>query len=287
MPSNFWTTQPHEQIITTVTPFRNEMSVPLSVLEYADVSSRLIFFDGNEDTGVSHVAVLNHTTRYYVDGAFCLLLYRPLDSGAASFYRRSYFPALLPDIREFTSRMPKTKILIPGPVLGHEIQKVDTIFSVSGDSYHAQAWNAKHVDSRAVLRIPGSSDTESTGAEFKVQTRDKTSKRHAEVSCRIADGQSLDERPQILVQLEKIVDIWMWSIKEVSEVKFGGRQHKQCILFLPKTPSDGCTIRLSDGRQLYVGLRRLAADNHPRYAGSIHQQRYQICIRTVRERQRV
>jgi hypothetical protein len=282
--SNFWSTQPHEQIITTVTPFRNEMSAPLSVLDYADISSKLIFFDGNEDrTGVSHVAVLNHTIQDHVEGAFCLLLYRPLDSRAASFYRLSYFPALLPNIGEFTSRMRKKKILIPGPVLGHEIQKVDTIFSVSGDSYHVRAWNAKCVDNRAVLRIQESSDTELKNAEFKVRTRDKDSKGHAEVSCRIADGQSLDECPQILVQLEKIVEICRWSIKEVSEVKFRRRQHKQRILFLPKAPSDRCTICLSDGKQLYVGLRRSAAADYPRDAGSIRQQRYQIFIRPVEE----
>ena len=154
--------------MTTVTPFRNEMSVSLLALDYADVSSRLIFFDDEEKTEVSHVAVLNHTMRDYVDGAFCLLLFRPLDSGAASFYRNSSFPALLPDIREFVSRMPKTKILVPGPILRHEIQKVDTIFSVSGDSYHARAWNAKRVNSHVVLRIQESSDTTPKNAEFKV-----------------------------------------------------------------------------------------------------------------------
>jgi hypothetical protein len=195
--------------MTTVTPFRNEMSVSLSVLDYADVSSRLIFFDEEEKAEVSHVAVLNHTMRDYVDGAFCLLLFRPLDSRAASFYRNSSFPALLPDIRDFASRMPKTKILVPGPILRHEIQKIDTIFSVSGDLYHARAWNAKRVDGHVVLRIQESSDTTPKKAEFKFQIRDKNSKSHAEVSCRIADGQSLDEHPQILVKLERIVDIWV------------------------------------------------------------------------------
>ena len=282
--SKFWSTQPHEQIITTVTPFRNEMSAPLSVLDYAEVSSRLIFFDGNKQhTGVSHVAVLNYTIQDHSEGAFCLLLYRPFDSGVACFCRLSYFPALLPNIGEFTTRMQKTKILVPGPILRHETQGVDTIFSISGDSYHARAWNAKHVASRAVLRIQESSDAELKNAVFKVQTRDKNSKSHPEVSCRIADSQSLYEHPQILVQLEKIVEICKWSIKTVSEVKLRKRQHKQRILFLPKTPSDRCTIRLSDGKQLYVGLRRSAAANDPRDATSIYQQRYQIFIRPVEE----
>ncbi len=66
-------------------------------------------------------------------------------------------------------------------------------------------------------------------------------------------------------------------------MKFRRRQHKQRILFLSKTPSDGCEISLSDGKELYVGLRRLGADNHPRDVGSIRQQRYQILIRPMEE----
>ena len=86
--SNFWRTQPHEQMITTVTSFRNEMSVPLSIVEYGLVSSKLIFFGEKEDqTWVSHVAILNHTTLDNKKGAFCLLLFRPPDSTEACFYQ--------------------------------------------------------------------------------------------------------------------------------------------------------------------------------------------------------
>ena len=121
-PSKFWMTQPHEQIITTVTPFRIDISVPLSILKYTDISNRLKFFDGSKDrTRVSHVAVLNHTAKVDkdgIDGAFCLLLYRPLGSAPACFHRCSYFPALVPNIGEFASRMRKENILILGPDLG-------------------------------------------------------------------------------------------------------------------------------------------------------------------------
>ena len=88
------------------------------------------------------------------------------------------------------------------------------------------------------------------------------------------------KRPVILVQLEYFADIYMWSIKEVSKVKFGRQQQKQPNL---STPSDRCTIHLSDGKRLYIGLRRLAAANHPRDTGSIRQQQYQILIRPVEE----
>ena len=62
-----------------------------------------------------------------------------------------------------------------------KIQKADTVFSFSGDSYHAQEWKAKYVPS---------SDTELKDTEFEVRTRHKGSKSLPEVSCWIADGQS-------------------------------------------------------------------------------------------------
>ncbi|KAN0095794.1 hypothetical protein V8E51_016505 [Hyaloscypha variabilis] len=270
--SNIWSTQPHEQIITTVTSFRNELSAPLSVIDYVDISSKLIFFDGNEDrTVVSHVAILNYTTQDHSEGAFCLLLYRPLDSRVPCFNRLSYLPAILPSVREFTSRMQKIKILVPGPVLGDENQKVDTTFSVSGDSYYVRAWNAKCVDSRAVLQIHESSDTKFKNTEFKVRTSDKKWKNYAEISCRVASSQSLDEHPQILVQLEKITEICKWSIKEVSEARLRRRQHKH-RLFLPNTPSNRCIICLSDGKKLSIRLRRLAGSSFHPDARFINQQ---------------
>jgi hypothetical protein len=283
MASNIWPTQPHEQIITTVTSFRNEVSAPLSVLDYADISSKLIFFDDNEEhTGVSHVAILNYTTQDHPGGAFCLLLYRPLDSRVPCFFRLSYLPALLPSVGEFASRMQKIKILVPGPVLGDENQKVDTTFSVSGDSYYVREWNAKFVDSREVLRIQESSETEFKNTEFKVRTSEKKWKNCAEISCWVASSQSLNEHPQILIQLEKIVEICKWSIKEVSEVKLHRRQRKH-RLFLPSTPSDRCIICLSDGKKLSIGLRRSAAANPPPNAGFVNQQRYQLFIRPMAE----
>ncbi|KAH6693391.1 heterokaryon incompatibility protein-domain-containing protein [Leptodontidium sp. MPI-SDFR-AT-0119] len=283
MESDFWTTQAHEQIITTVTSFRNEISVPLYVVEYADISSKLIFFDDNEDrTWASHVAVLNYTTQFHSRGAFCLLLYRPSDSIVPCFYRLSNLPAILPNVGEFTSRIQKTKILVPGPVLGDKNPRVDTTFSVSTDSYCVQGWTAKCVDTREVLRIQESSDTEFENTAFKVQTGDKEWKNHAEVSCRVASSQSLDDHPQILVQLEKIVEICKWSIKEVFEVGPRRRLDKHRI-FLAKTPSDRCMICLSNGEKLSVGLRPLAAINSPSDARFISQQRYQIFIRPMKE----
>jgi hypothetical protein len=276
--SSFWQTQPHEQIITTVTQFRNEMSVPLSVLSYADVSSRLIFFDDQNKNGtyVSHVAILNHTVLDHREGAFCLLLYQPSNSKHFSFHRLSYLPALLPNVGELTYTNRKEKILIPGPVLGHGTQNGDTIFIVPGDSYRVRAWNARGVTSRSILRTQESLDTGLKNAELKVQAGEKDLKGQAEVSCRVSHGQNFDGRPQILVKLEGFAERCMWSIKEVSEVKCRGRLLKQRTLFRPSTLSDRCKVHLSDGTQLYIGLRRAAAANHRREVGPVRQQRYHI-----------
>jgi hypothetical protein len=63
--SKRWSTQAHEQIMTTVTMFRYEMSATLPLLAYRDVSSKFEFFENGKPHGrVSHVAVLY--VSYYV-----------------------------------------------------------------------------------------------------------------------------------------------------------------------------------------------------------------------------
>jgi hypothetical protein len=280
--SNFWRTQPHEQMITTVTPYRNEMSVPLSVIQYGFVSSKLIFFGERKDKKwISHVAILNHTTLDYEKGAFCLLLYRPRGSSEPCFYRLSQFPALLPNVDEIRSMMQKTKILIPGPHIKQAVRKFESIFSVPGDRYKVQAWNAKMVDTCATISCEKASGAEHKNVDFQVQEKEAYSNRRAEVSCRLTCHQNFDESPEVLVELEKIVEISSWSIKKVSEVSLRKRSRKHRVLFLPSTPSDRCKIQLTAGNQLYIGIRRVAASNHPRDDRSILHQRYQIFVRPI------
>jgi hypothetical protein len=58
--SEWWSTQAHEQIMTTVSTARNEMSTVLPLLTYSGVSDQLEYFDDTRpQADVTHVAVLN------------------------------------------------------------------------------------------------------------------------------------------------------------------------------------------------------------------------------------
>lgn len=102
--SERWYTQAHEQIMTTVTPLRNEMSTTLPLLDYREVSDKLILFNNNESHArVTHVAVLNHSLRKYMKGALCLLLRQ--GESLESFHRVQCLPVLLPHLGELASRL--------------------------------------------------------------------------------------------------------------------------------------------------------------------------------------
>lgn len=133
--SERWSTQAHEQIMTTVTSFRNEMSTTLPLLDYRDVSDKLFLFDSKESRqGVTHVAVLNHSLNGHMEGALCLLLRR--EASLEFFHRVLCFPALLPHLGELASKLEKTKILIcPGPSNSTQHDRMDTVFCFNSDSF--------------------------------------------------------------------------------------------------------------------------------------------------------
>ena len=256
--SEFWSTLPHEEIMTTVTTFRNEMSAPLFLLDYRDVEDRLVFFQEHKTAiEVTHVAVLNHTLDTHFGGAFCLLLWQAPDAtSTVSFCRLTHFPVLLPDIADFKSKMRKEKILIcPGPAPTAQNEYSDTCFSILGDPYLAKSWSARNVQDRHVRN----EKTAAEAAVCAVRTKRRDLDGKAEVSCRIAKvGMS---SPQLSVKLEQIDETWF--IKEVSELVPQGRQTKKKTLFLPKTPSDRSKVCLSDKQELYIKLRRSSATNLP------------------------
>jgi hypothetical protein len=286
--SIFWPTQPHEQLFTTINSFRNEMSVPLSVLNYVDVSRELLFFDGlMKRTDVTHVAVLNHTTTNYKEGAFCLLLHRASNSTEPSFFRLSYMPALLPNVGTLASKMQKRKVLIPGPLIQQDIHKLETMFTVSGRSYQAVFWRAKNVKAWKILQPQPQphSAIEHENPALKICTLVSKSKRQPEVSCQIMNTEGSNGGSAFLVELQRIVGDSRWLITQVFEApgKSHKRQRKRHSLFLSKIPADRCTITLSDRTQLYIGLRRSAINDSQNCCLISQQQRYQIFVSSVRE----
>lgn len=88
---------------------------------YQCVRDKPIFFGQNiAPSGITHLAVLNHTVKDYADGALCLLLSR---SGLAgdTYQRTKYLPALLLSIRKLKLKIQKTRILVyPGPDLSDQ-----------------------------------------------------------------------------------------------------------------------------------------------------------------------
>jgi hypothetical protein len=268
--SERWKTQAHEQIMTTVTPLRNEMSTTLPLLDYRDVSSKLILFNNNDShAGVTHVAVLNHTLakQKYMKGALCLLLRR--GASPEAFHRVQCFPALLPYLGELASGLQKTRVLIcPGARNSTQHHRVDTTFCFKGDSFLVQEWSAKGSIQDSILPVNGKT------TEFEVWTSESgNSKRSAQVLCQIADSQN--PILKISLQLTRINKVW--SIKEVAEIKEAIRPRKQQTLFRLSHLADRCSLPLSGGKRLSVGLRRLPAVC--RTDNSVSQYRYQIVVK--------
>jgi hypothetical protein len=223
-PTIRWETQAHEKIMTTVTAFRNEMSTTLPLLDYQDISDKLVFFDNSDSrTRVTHVAVLNHSLKKYMDGALCLLLRRT--DHAEVFQRLKCFPAILPNLAGHESSLEKTKMLIcPGLSSSRQNRRVHTTFTVSGNLFLAQKWNSTARTSRSNLSVSGRTNT-----DFEIQTNKPQipSKQSAKISCQIVD--SRNGAVTMLLQLVRIGEIW--SILKVFELTQGIRPRKKAALF--------------------------------------------------------
>lgn len=267
-----WATQAHEQIMTTVTAFRNEISTTLPLLDYQDVSKKLIFFDNSESRiGVTHAAVLNHSLKNYTKGAICLLLRRTKNGEV--FQRLKYLPAVLPNLTDHTNKLENTKILIcPAQNRSGQVRRVHTTFTIDSNLFIAQQWNPAAETGHSILSV---SEQSSTDFEIQTITPQIPSKQSAQISCRIADSQN--EIVTILLQLVRIGDTW--SIRNVFELTRGKRPRKRKSLFHSVVIIDRCYVRLSCGPRLYIALRRMPAAERAYGNCDISQRRYQILVR--------
>ncbi len=273
--SEMWSTQAHEQIMTTVTMFRNEMSTVLPLLDYRDVSDKLVYFDNDKPGArVTHVAVLNHTLDKYPQGALCLFLRR--QPGQDASLRLPALPAVLPRLGDLGSKLQKCKLLIcPGPSTAESNTCINTMFSVKSDLLHVETWDVKGSIGKP---IPSTQASQNPG--FEVQMRKpKSSRGPVEISCHLTGSQ--DPTLMLTIQLVKMDEIW--SIEEVfrrntgsKKRKQGNRERKICPLFLASTPADRCSIQLADGKKLSIGIRRLAGSARAHQEDSVLTIRYQI-----------
>ena len=264
-----WTNQTHEPIMTTVTPLRNEVSTTLSLLEYRYVSDKLLFLNKNDSHAkFTHVAVLNHSLDQYIKGALCLLLRR---GGRESFHRVQSAPALLPNVIELDSRLEQTKILVyPGTNASRPYHNVDITFSLKSDSFFVQSWSVEGTIQDLNLSVDGET------TELNIRTNETKNAMHsAQVSCQITASQNLTMR--ISVQLIVVNEIW--SIKEVAEIREGIPPREKHPPFRSSHLADRCTLPLSDGKRLSVGLRRLSAACRAQSDNAALQYSYQIVAR--------
>ena len=265
-----WRTEGHEQIMTTVTMLRNEMSTVLPLLKYRDISNNLEYFDNEKPRArVTHVAVLNHTLDRYRQGALCLFLRRwPRLDGCI---RLRASPAVLPNLRHLVSRLEKTKLLIcPSRINPESNNRID-MFIFESDLFHVEKWNATGTHS-----ILSAQAGQNSG--FEIQTREtKSAKPPVRILCRIASSQG----PSLMLSVQLIRMDGIWLIKEVFERKKGSKERKRRTLFLSSIPTDRCSFRLLDGKGLLAEVRRLPGSARAHQEGSVLKFRYRISVELI------
>jgi hypothetical protein len=207
---------------------------------------------------------------HITEGALCLLLYRPPNAQGVTYHRTKYFPAILPDVAQFASRLTRTNILIcPGRSDFDYNQRVDITFTLHSDSFFVLEWNSKRLN-------PTNHLEEST--DFRINTtKFRSAARSVDVWTRVGNAQN--PASQLLLRLGQLGEVW--SLKEVYEVNLRKRKRKEDVLFHSTTLADRCVVHLSDGQRLSVGLRRSAASARSRQANTTPQLKYQIVVKSL------
>ncbi|KAI8630979.1 HET-domain-containing protein [Xylariaceae sp. FL1651] len=275
IPASHWYVRAYEKIWTTVTSSRNEISTTLPLLDYQDVSDELIFFGQDRPTGISHVAVLNRTLVGHPNGALCLLLFRPSKVWGAGFVRIMSFPALLPNSKAFTSRRQPERILICSGLSNRQKWArygSITYFTVDDESTRVRSWSSKYVSCHRQTEFQGHASM-----NFIVESNSSGGyKKLAEVMFRFHG--TVEHATQIALRL-----VWInrsWSIKEAGEVKRHKKGRTNHIRFSSRVLCDRCSIRMSDGSESSISLRKLAAPTP--LEGQKTILRYQIIVKRSR-----
>jgi hypothetical protein len=268
--SDRWSTQAHEQIMTTVTRYRNEISTVLPLLPYKDVSSKLEYFDNNKPrVHITDVAVLNQRMERHPQGARCLLLHRENEIDAT--YRVQVLPAVLPCLGDLVFQLQMAKLLVcPGASNADSDNCIEAAFSMDIDMFQVETWDAKGcLDSSAL------SSKEGQNADFRATTRRSDgNKRPVQVSCRIIDRQE----PNLLLTVRLIRMQEVWSIKEVCEQKKSSRERKLRPLSYSSVLADRCSCQRSNGIAVLVTLRRLPSSARSRDEHAVAKSHYRISV---------
>lgn len=258
--------------MTTVTATRYEMSTKLPLLAYRDVAKELIFDDVRPPSGVTHVAVLNHSVlKYREEGALCLFLKK--GSQGEAYHRFENFPALLPNVAPHLSKLEKKTILVcPGPSDLGRLQYVHYKITVQGNSIGQ--------DVKGNFRVRKGSSMDSvirqTDKELEIQTRNPLSRLSQSVHFFYELTRSHNESMALLLELVVVGEIL--SIQRVFDLSRKKQRRKKDALFHCPFITDRCSISLSDGRRVSIAFRRQPISRCTRdYCGGSHRW-YQVVI---------
>jgi hypothetical protein len=265
--SSNWTVQGHEQIITTVTPYRNEMSTMVPLIEYQQIANELVLFgDNNSRRKISHAIISNQTLKSHPDGAVCILLIE--DEGVA-FNRPAFMPALLPFVNKFQSNIHKSQIMIcPGPSGMEKSKTFNLTFVFRSDIFEVKSWKSKNLEQLDPTQGEIASDS-----DFHVKTLANFT-RVTEIICHVHSIENTSS--EVLVTLRKIEEAW--SIQEVSELSIRGRR-KRVTLSTSRLLRDRCTVKTRDYGRVVIELRRLPAVKRSQQYGHTPCLRYQVHLK--------
>ena len=273
-----WATQVHEQIMTTVTANRNEMSTKLPLLAYRDVAKELIFDDFRPPSGVTHIAIHNHSVvDYREEGALCLLL-KKMGRGEV-YHRFNCFPALLPNVAPHLSKLEKNTILVcPGPSDLGLIQSVHHTITIEGNSFGPD----RKGNFRVRTRESAVSIIRQTDKELEIQTRRPHSRSSQSVQLSYELTGTHNKSMALLLELVIVGEIL--SIQRVFDLSRGNQRRKKDALFYSPLIIDRCSISLSDGRRVSIALRRRPIGRCTRDDCDSSHRWYQIVINGERQR---
>lgn len=247
--SDIWARQAHEQLFTTITTARFEVSAVLMLLEAHLVYSQLKFPANlaRVKEKATHVAVLNHTWGINRGDSLCLLLRRSY-AGEDVTTRVFHYPVMVKNVVKLLPKANRRKVLFAFQRAENEnptsstVSTTELAIHVVSDCCRILSWTANDEDINfPTLRERSAKCFIVRATDFQAQV--------AGISCEIAETDS--SMPFTKLHLERNGDSWlMKSDADLLETPGAWGQ-------------DRCGLRTPDGRSFEVSIRRMPASRRP------------------------
>lgn len=270
--SEAWSLQAHEHILTTVTPFRFEVSTRLLLLEKSALPQNILPFTKSNMQNISHIAILNHTTIQRPEGSFCLALQRPSAVGDATL-RVNAFPVLIRHWKSLLSKANLTRVLF-ALQLNFDPDTYPFImeFGIKADSCYAYAWKTNN--SRAKLDVHGLGSLDCTclirSTSLKLQP--------LEIQCYLSH--KFDVNFQAVLTLRRAGLVWL--IKEVAMLSTNGmRPTRKDRANRLVRPQDRFFLHMSNNDEMRISVRRMAVPRLAQTEDQVMRIKTQIGITLV------